>query len=318
MGLTIFYKGALKETKSPKDVIDIATAFAKEEHWSFEAAEDRILIDFPGVRCEGLGFTFFDGTMNTWSKLHSLPPEDFNRVLDLFYAIKPLFSEYDVSDDFGLWFEYLADKEPCNIALRELREEEVLRVGEALKRGFDESLIMSCPLDDENARKYLKGEALLRIIADDLLDKGEEPLSIDLLLTKINPGTMAAAYPLYLETSAILENWLYETMEYKDMGRLGDLYHGTFKELPLCIKNSIWAFQNSMDNTLLGMSGPTVNLADAQVRKLYAEEIFPLSEGHVIDKEDTAGIRSEAFLAYRYVVSVLDYLGFIYAGKQSE
>ncbi|MCL2529593.1 MAG: hypothetical protein FWE41_04600 [Coriobacteriia bacterium] len=112
MGFTIYYKGTLAEGKAPSDVFDAVSDAIKETSWPLVIEGDTAYIDFPGdMIAEPIGFDLTSRSMEGMSKLIFSEPEEFYTLFNLFYAISPLFDDYEVSDDFNAWPEFLAEKQ---------------------------------------------------------------------------------------------------------------------------------------------------------------------------------------------------------------
>ena len=200
-----------------------------------------------------------------------------------------------------------------NLHLRELSPDEKLKVRQVCSAQCENFLQELYVIDDE-MHQYLKGELLLRLIAFDLQRDKKGTVSYQCLTRDINPNIQYDIHDPVVHDAlmipAILEAWLYDTMEFKDNGRVGNLYKGSLKGLEKSISFSIWAFLFGVDNTLFLDHYPSNISMDAQIRRFYEEEFSKISAEKEMD------MQQEGIWMYRYIVSVLDYLGFKFVGKQ--
>jgi len=109
MGFTIQYKGTLAKTKSPSDVFEVISKIAEENNWTSGREDDVLFVDFPESISETLTFDLSTCSMDGICKFLFEEPQEFIALFNLFAAIMPLFSEYEISDDYDAWPEFLAE-----------------------------------------------------------------------------------------------------------------------------------------------------------------------------------------------------------------
>ena len=307
MGITIFYKGTLNETASPQDVFDIAVCIADQMGWTCRVEGDALAIDIPDSFSETLVLNFVNRRIDGWCKYDLEEPEEFETALELFYAIRPLFAEYEVFDDFGQWFECLAEKEPLDIRLRELTPNGEEKVRRACAVDLKYSLVMDRSMDSGLLAKYLKGELFLRLVLDDMqrdTPKAQKYRSFYegfTLKTNATSPTIASHH----KCLAMLESWLLEKMGLIGIGQPSANPAECWEGLPEATRESILSFYYAMGNTLFMLYCPTISVEDARIRKFYTEKVEP----EAADGTDNQSIYQQALLAYRYVLSSLEYLG---------
>lgn len=288
MSCTIFYKGRLMKKYS---VDDFFTAVIKEldgTGWTYESDNETLTVDFNDGKSELLVLSpqgdkrDIDG----FCKLFLENPDDYTRIFDLFYSVKNMIYLFDFSDDFGMWDDYVASKNPCKISLRELTAEE-------------ENLLNRFGVTNQS------GNLLLGIIGADIKKDKNDKITYRYLVDNINPNIMLARDIVSwetLETYGILETWVYETMTYKNYGRVCDISEETRG-----LKTSLAAFDFGIAETVFGIFGGSTGAKQAQIRKLY--------ENCMRKKMD---IEHDGVIMFRFVLSVLDYLGFKRVGRKSK
>lgn len=307
MADTIYYKGKLKRGKKPLEVFEkIKKAIKKKgptKDWvcTIDEAEEKLYIVFPDGESENFVLNFNEkGEFKDFCKIY-FPLEgkfyedgksEFKALLDVLYKVKSVFHHIEITDDYGLAESYW-DSKRFKFDFRELTSEEEERVRRLYSEG------------------YVSHENLLRaIMAEDM------EMSIEDLCKYVNIDIeyMSDLFPKIFRT---LETYLYETAEFQKEGRLCELpdyqYHILGK-----VPHSVFAFLEGMSWIFLDGTGyeTTLNMnqkssfseKDAQVCLLFREKFVPL----FAEENDSL---NRCLLAYRYFVSVYDYLGFKYVGR---
>jgi len=307
MSVTIFYKGTLDAAASPQDVFAIAVGIADEMEWTSSVEGDTLAIDIPDSFSETLVFNFVDRRLDGWCKYDLEEPEEFETALELFYAIKPLFSEYKVFDDYGQWFEFLVEKEPQEIELRELNPDEKAKVKQACAEDLEYSLVMERPMDGDLLARYLDGELFLRLIVDDKQEGVNRTQGYRQFYDSFDPKAYGTATSIASDhkSLALVESWLFEKMGLKSEGKPSGNPPQCWDGLPEATREGIQSFLYAMGNTLFTLYCPTISVEDARIRRLYTDKVEP-EAAHGTGKQD---IYQQAMLMYRFVLSSLEYLG---------
>lgn len=204
----------------------------------------------------------------------------------MIYSARTSFSEMEITDDYGISESYL-DTKVNKIALRELTDEEIERA----RRLF------------EDGRTEIK-----EFINALMFDYRELPYSED-FIPYINRriGHRRIVFwesndALYQFYDSFVDSFLFEMTEYQDKGRLrkvGD-YYGDLSGVYF----SVSAFIDGIENaTGYRISEKGWDPKDTQVLRLYYNKYLPLLE----TENDAFG---KCILAYRFFVSILEYLGF--------
>ncbi|MBP3339854.1 MAG: hypothetical protein J6L69_10685 [Lachnospiraceae bacterium] len=280
MSNTIFYNGNLKKKHSVDELYEIIIEYIESISWTYNFCEEGLIVDF-NDKSEKLCFLLKENRLSGFCKNLSTKDELFYQIFDLFLKIKPMFSKLDVSDDIGLWNDYIASKKPCEIIMRPLTVEEKEYV-----ENFDKDL--SCE------------QVLYRIIYNDINKNDNKAMAYEYLyyqylLDNINPNVYNSDPEVYDGIIGILETWIYESMEYKNYGKVCEI-DKNIKGL----KNALLTFQFAIAETVFGYWGGTFDSKHSQIRKLYKEEI----------ESKKVSMDQDFETMYRFVLSVLDYLGF--------
>lgn len=309
MSDTIFYTLKLKRTKTPQELFEKMQKFVKPKgvtkNWECEVGEC-FCIDFhdeggsePFVLkfnekkvCKYFCKVFFplEGEQFDDEK-----KSEFKALLNMLYSARTFFAQMDITDDYGLAESFLESKK-YKIEFRELSAEEMERA----KRLFDEGYT--------TVRDYIA--ALIFDLRG--LPYGDYKQSIN---PKSSQGRFLASYVdeyqrfgteigLYW---AFIDSFLYETADYKDQGplRLIRDYYGDLNGVTYSVMSfgaGIAYLTGYLD--WLANSNPK----GAQVHRLYYHSYLPLYETAQDDF-------TKCILAYRFFVSIYDWLGFKYVGK---
>ncbi|MDO4282494.1 MAG: hypothetical protein Q4D02_02565 [Clostridia bacterium] len=284
MSCTIYYKGKLKKRYNPTDVFN---KIIENTRWRYEMKNEYFFTVIINLKSEPLNFHFQNSCIDDFCKVHVEDDKEYDRILELFFSIRNMFSQLEIQDDLGLWNDYLAKRNSCKIKLRELSEDEIKVIEK---------------FDDQNSTSK---NVLLRIIASSIRKDKNDIITYQYLIDHINPNITGYHFASMkgLELYGILETWIYETMTYQNCGRVSDI-DKTTKGL----QSSINAFTFGIAETLFGIYGGSTGDKQAKIRKFYHQEI--VSKNVEIEKDSV--------LMYQYVVSILEYLGFQFVGRKKE
>jgi hypothetical protein len=303
--ITIFYKLKLKRTHKPIEVFEkMAKAVKKRgatKNWSCNYDEQSFAVDFGDELSETFELKFDDKKIcDDFCKV-AFPlsgelfdddkKSEFKALINMIYSARTSFSEMDITDDYGISESFL-DTKVNKIVLRELDTDELVRA----KRLFDEG--------HTNVREFIT--ALM-------FDLRGLPYSEN-FLPYINPhlgqselGFWYGYYKLTQFYEAFTESFLYETTEYMERGRLFNIpdYYGELNGVFF----SVSAFKfGILDVTDLFHLTNGCDPKSTQVFRLYHNKYLPLEEQEI----DPFG---KCLLAYRFFVSILNFLGFRYVGR---
>lgn len=222
---------------------------------------------------------------------------EFKALLDILYSAKSMFNSIEITDDYGLAASYW-DSKRFKSDFRNLTAEEEARVRRLFVEGFTthEQLLMAVMAEDmEMSVEELRGYRIDNMYSDPSYPGGDY------------------GYPIYNTLSA----YLFETAEFQKGGRVCELPDWQRFE-PGAYMFSEMAFVIGIAWVFFDGTGPyeEINLEkkfistpkDKQVELLFMEKFAPL----FMKEEDPL---EKCILAYRYFVSVYDYLGFRYVGR---
>lgn len=280
---SVYFSGKLKKKYKAVDVQNAICTFAGEHGLCVECPdESKTFVDF-GIDSEGFCFLVENGKLTEQYVKHEVDDAGkFWRIYELLYQFRSLFTAYEVFDDFGIWVDYCYQKEPVQIELRELTEEEAaIREHLNLSRCTD-----SCQI-------------LLGIIELFLWDKGpfkEEVLGDwSTMIQKIRDERQRAA-PLWLY--GIVEAWIYYCMDF--CGKPVSGYPESNKKL----KNAMWAASAGLTANILHCWGGCTGKPEKDIT------VFFEYEDQKCKRERGRGLDQSFDGVYRYVLSSLEYLGF--------
>lgn len=302
---TLFYKLKLKRTRKPLEVFEKMAKSVKKrgatKNWSCTYDENSFLIDFG----DGLNETFavqFDEKKvceNFCKVTFPLSGElfddekksEFKALLNMIYSVRTSFSEMKITDDYGVSESFL-DTKINKIALRELKADEIERA----KRVFDEG--------HTSIKDFIT--ALMFDLRELPYSDNFYPYIICHLGQSILPfWEQFEDYHYFYD--AFTESFLYETTEYKKQGRLYKVpdYFGELNGVYF----SVYAFLNGVNEiTDLYHSDKGWDTKETQVLRLYKNKYLPLFEQETDEYK-------KCELAYRFFMSILEYLGFVYVGR---
>lgn len=292
---TVFYSGTLKRGTQPADVKEKIRGSVKKsgptKKWSVTCETDTsITLDLGDDASESLDFSFDGNKLDGFCKVYNGgkaledPKGQLQTVFKLLYTISKFFSHFEVSDDYELWQSY-ADSQRYRMKLRDLTADEEARLGRLLDLGIN---------DPE--------DMLLEMVREDLgIPRGGE-LYTNETLKGARDGRELGPYP-----EGILETWLYETASYKGV-RLCEMDIDKYMELGEP-GFSICAYVLGITELLNGIGRHNAfGVKHAFIRRFLKEKFMPLFDSAADGRERCA-------LAYRFSLSALDYLGFVFEGK---
>lgn len=274
MSCTFFYKGKLKKRVKPEDLYNEIIAKLDKFKCKYKLEGTDNLIVYINDKSEPLNLKFENNCIDGFCKIEL---KDYNDMLEIVYSIKNMFYIFEFDDDYGLWNDFLAKKNSCKIKLRELTEEEINEV-----KQFDYKSLPSRSI-------------LLGIIGQDIKKNENDKVSYQYLVDNINPSIPSYTGWDGMELYEIIETWIYDTMSYKDFGKVNAIDKNTKG-----LTTNMQSFSFGICETLFQQFGGSIGEKQSQIRKLFEQEIY-------IKNID---IGKDCFLMFRFVLSVLDYLGF--------
>ena len=279
MSCTFFIKGKLKKKYKANDLFNVIIEEIKDTKWKYKLQSEENFKVFFNDRSEILSFKFEDNKIDEICKIHFETNEEFEKLLEIFYKTKSMFYILQIDDDFGLWNDYLANKNPCKIKLRELSEEEKNEI-----EIFD-------------YKKHKSINIIYGIIAKDISKKMNKKISsIQEIVDIMNPKIKKAFFlDIFSEEILCFFIWIYETMEYKKFGKIDELDLEATKGL----NSNIFTFCFAIREAVFGVYGGNNGPKHSQIVKLYYEIV-----------RKNSNIENDAFLMYRYILSTLEYSGF--------
>jgi hypothetical protein len=316
--MTIYYEGKLKRTCTPEDVFAKIEAFAKPKGntklWLIQKAENCLTVDFCDGKSETLIFDFKEKEIDGFCKVafdDAGSEQQLEAFFNLFYSLTKMFSHINISDDYGLWDDYV-DSKRFKIQLRELTNNEIERV----KRLFDNGICF-----------YKK--LIYEIISDDIHVPYEKLDCSNFVVRSFQNGKwINSEYKHYNTCISYLNEWLDETAAYKNRGRIkkykvtywhgGDGYRwkgevSEVSELEFAIAAFIYGLSKIFAANFKDYRrvGGIFGQKDGQVERLFKDKFIPL-----INSETDEYM--QCILVYRFMVSIYEYCGFVYVGKSRE
>lgn len=298
MSDTIFYKGKLKKGKDPVSVFEkIGKGIGKKgptKNWvcTMDEGGRSFRIDFPDGKSETFVLEFNEkGEFNHFCKvffplegeLYEDGKSEFKALLDALYRAKSLFASIEIRDDYELAERYWKGK-GVKVDFRNLTAEEEARVRRLYAEG-------------NTTHKQL----LLAIMAEDMelsVDELQDYANIDINFHRAGLSQIQQTFGTYL----------YETAEYQKEGRLCEIPDSQYYEIGGPVYLAEDAFVEGICRVFSdGELNRTHSPKDAQVRRLFIDIFTPL----FMREQDPL---EKCVLAYRYFVSVYDFLGFHYVG----
>lgn len=280
---TVYFSGKLKKKYSAVDVQIAICTFAKEHGIIVQCPDEtKTFVDF-GIDSEGFCFLVENGKLKKQYVKHEVDDaEKFWRIYELLYQLRSLFTEYEVHDDFGIWADYCYQKEPVQIELRELTEEE---------QEIKEHLNLSRCTDS--------CQILLGIIELFIWDKGpfiDEVLGDwPTMILKIRDERQRVV-PIWLY--GIIDTWIYYCMDF--CGKPVSEYPENNKKL----RAALSAASCGLTANILHFWGECSGKLEKDITVFfeYENQKYKRHKGCELDRSFDG--------VYRYVLSSLEYLGF--------
>lgn len=106
MGVTIHYEGTARKANVVK-VLSYIEDYARINEWQISTCETNSIMISPHPDCETLGFCINENQRFTgFVKTSFAPLEIHQKIVKLFYEIKPMLKSLTIEDESGYWFEY--------------------------------------------------------------------------------------------------------------------------------------------------------------------------------------------------------------------
>ena len=307
---TIFYKLKLKRTRAPMEVFEKMQKAVKKKgatkNWTctVDSEGQALSIDFGDEKSETFCLSFnekkvCDGFCKVYFPLSGELFDDekkseFKTLLNMIYSARTSFAEMEITDDYGISESFL-DSKVNKIALRELTEDEINRAKRLVADGHTD---------------------IKKFITALMYDYRGLPYSED-FIPYIN-RRIGYSTIMFWESNSYLEDFfdpfvnsfLLETTEYQDKGRLYTI-RDYYSEL-----NSVWFSVHAFIIGIDELTGYRIrekgwDPKSTQVLRLYYNKCLPIIEAEGSDL-------GKCIAAYRFFVSIMDYLGFKYVGKGSK
>ncbi|MCL2488133.1 MAG: hypothetical protein FWE80_05555 [Oscillospiraceae bacterium] len=335
MGCTIFYKGFLKQDYTPENVFDIVEKHARDLSCNI-CREDRILtVSFDSGMSEDLVFDLSTKKLNGFCKWNNdAPDEDISelyKIFDMFIDIKPLFQSFGLTDDYGLFPEYITRNKPCKIVLRKLKSEAEYELAERVKsyeRTPPNKLIQKIM---KTAGWTTPHTFLARLIAEDYAKHMEYHSAEQFSQKGCRKAldTLSAFYEMDYSlcrdydfpcSSFLLGVWLSCAFAYKNYGMVG-----TITPSPRGFLSSKSAAEAGIQSAFLNGFTCIVNTKHAEMEKFMgtfrAEQLSVSLSGMDNSLESLANALCTLFMApgepvkiLEMLLSMMDFLGFKYVG----
>lgn len=281
---SVYFSGKLKKKFNAIDVQNTICTFTKEHGIAIQCPDEaKTLVDF-GIVSECFCFSVENRQLTKQYVKHEVDDAGkFLHIYELLYQLRSLFTEYEVFDDFGIWTDYCYQKEPVQIQLRELTEEEAK---------IQEHLNLS--------RCTYSYQILLGIIELFIWDKG--PFQDEVLgdwstmIQKIRNENQRAIAPLRMY--GIIDTWIYYCMDF--CGKPVSEYPEDHKKLNAAMWAACCGFTANIFHVWGVCSGKLEK--DITVFFKYEDQKRKRQTGYGLD-QSFDGI-------YRYMLSSLEYLGF--------
>ncbi len=300
--IDISYEGKIKNKYSEEDVYNkIKKCIKSNQLWKCVKQANIISIDFN----DGVSDTFvleiknnkFEGYCRV-NNDESFGESTLVKLLNMLFSIKSVFTKIDIEDDFSICKSFLKNKK-IKLNLVELTDDEMKEVKKIYNR-------------EHRDYKMFMLECLAYYLG---LDTYRDLYFV----SEVCDGKwyFSDKYTLYEEIKErVIETFLYETTEYKNMGR--------FYATEFYNKNNICEYQAlngiSFDEVafIRGIltsiakdphKGRSFGVRDANVQMFYFERVK-----QILDEQEN-DIFSQCVTIYKYFKTILSYTNFQYVGK---
>lgn len=305
---TIFYHLKLKRTRSPLEVFEKMQKSVKRKsatkNWMciIDKEKPSLKVDFCDNKsetfclsfddkkvCEGCCKVFFPLSGELFDDEHK---SEFKSLINMIYSVRTSFAEMKITDDYGISESFL-DSKVNKIVLRELTEDETKRA----KRLF--------------ANEHTNIKEFITALMYDYRDFDYSEDFIPYINRRIGGSTPVIFWDQCDDISnffsAFVDSFLYETTDYQNKGRIFTIsdYYGDLNGVYFSVTAFVFGIE-----TITGYHVHETGWdpKSTQVLRLYYNKCLPLIEAEKSDYE-------KCVVAYRFFVSIMDYLGFKYVGK---
>lgn len=283
----LMYKGKLKKKYEPKEVIEVIEDFSKQNQFEYEKDDKSISVKIMDDEMSQLTFVFEDNCLCEQLNQHETDEnKKYEYIYKLLYLIKPYFSKYEVSDEFGIWAEYCYNKYPKKIIIRELSDEE--------KNLLDRIDTSDC--------QFQALQAMWAVIAMYLAEQtiyeqegAGDVVNWDFIRRRIHPDC-GSFVPIWIEGA--VETWIRECMSYKNNDTVIGFGDDTSK-----LESKISALGWGFSDNIFDCDGGLVNTNQAIINKNYEYNKNKL-------KKCGIDIEKDKYFTYRFMLSALEYFGF--------
>lgn len=308
MSDTIFYTIKLKRTRKPIEVFEKMQKAIKKKgatkRWIYtiDNEDQSMTIDFGDDESETFCLSFNEKKIcDSFCKV-SFPIEgelfedektsEFKALLNMIWSAKTMFSQMDITDDYGIAEDYLESKQ-YKLSLRELTEDE---------------LALAHELYDSGLTKH--SDFIMAVIYRDLemspTDKWSDHVNV-----KIPYATKSMEEPSSCRVS-FFHTYVYETAEYKNKRVIHNIdYYMEFSGLWFSVHDFTLMLEELylFRDFYFYFSDFSFGVKHAQMRRFYRNKIFPqldqLPDGF-----------EKCCIAYRFFLSAYDFCGFKFVGKE--
>ncbi len=301
--LDISYKGIIKSKFTIKDVFTKIQNYLKknkiDKMWICQQQEKSITINFNDVVSDN--FVFDVNDKNKFSGYcrvgydETIKETTLEKLLDMLFSIKSVFSKIEVNDDYSICESYLKSKE-IKIQLLNLNEQDTAIVNKIYNEGYKEyrEFLLSCIARGLNLETY-------------------KDLYINLnVLEYTGCKTIDEVYEQMI--LAIFETWLYETTIYKQKRFYDNEFNNINNKVEYhglgSVAFDMYACCHGIQSIISNNNKKTKSfgIKDAQVQKLYKEKIIDMLNQQKNQYE-------QCIIAYRYLISIMKYTNFEFIGK---
>lgn len=307
---TVFYKLKLKRTKTPAEVFEKMQKQVKKKgatkNWTCTVDSENMsmTVDFgDGIsesfflsfdekkQCEGCCKVFFPLSGELFDDEKK---SEFKAFLNMIYAVRTSFSVMEITDDYGIAESFL-DSKVNKITLRDLTEDESERAERLFSGGHTEVKDFICALLCDYRGLVYSGDIIPHI---------NSCISCHPIMFWSESAKLKFSDYLF---AAFVESFLYEATEYADEGRLYtvDDYYGELNGVFFAVYAFVFGIENI---TGCPKRSTGWDPKSTQILRLYSNKYVPLVE---TEKSDYG----RCILAYRFMVSTLDFLRFKYVGR---
>lgn len=220
------------------------------------------------------------------------------KLLDMFFAVKNIFSKFDINDDYSICESYLKNKE-IKIQLLDLNEQQVKDIKS---------------IYDEGYKEYK--ELLLMYIARSLNLDSYKELYINInVLEFTGCETIEKVYEQMVLN--VLETWLYETTEYKNNKFYNNEFYNIHNKAEYRgLGNAafdMYACCHGIQRVISkkNIKSKSFGIKDAQIQKFYSEIVL-----NMLNEQNNQF--EKCMVVIKYLFSIMKYTGFKFVGKDEK